>query len=265
MAAVALSVRTNRLSPAPPLPFPPAYLPGCVPPQALKPSRAEPWRCVHWRATARVVSPVHASSRSDDSASFEMSVENALKLLDVPETRPELDRRRVEAAYDMLLIRSLSQWCAGKVVNSSIRYADVKPVGQPRRLHSTIKSSLVSIETPSTRDLGLQAGVYGAMMVLTYVNGTSAPVTPYGGTDVPGLILATSFGASLYYMTKRNVKLGKATIITMGGLVAGAMVGSAVENWLQVDIFPFLGIHSPAAVISEFILFSQLFISLYLR
>ncbi|KAK4793073.1 hypothetical protein SAY86_023508 [Trapa natans] len=283
MAAVALSVRTNRLSPAPPLPFPPAYLPGCVPPQALKPSRAEPWRCVHWRATARVVSPVHASSRADDSASFEMSVENALKLLGVPETASfdEILRARnsivaeckddreaiaqVEAAYDMLLMRSLSQRCAGKVVNSSIRYADVKPVGQPRRLHSTIKSSLVSIETPSTRDLGLQAGVYGALMVLTYVNGTSAPVTPYGGTDVPGLILATSFGASLYFMTKRNVKLGKATIITMGGLVAGAMVGSAVENWLQVDIFPFLGIHSPAAVISEFILFSQLFISLYLR
>lgn len=58
---------------------------------------------------------------------------------------------------------------------------------------------------------------------------------------------------------------GKATVIALGGLVAGAVVGSAVESWLQVDIVPFLGIHSPAAVISEFILFSQLLVSLYLR
>jgi hypothetical protein len=58
---------------------------------------------------------------------------------------------------------------------------------------------------------------------------------------------------------------GKATIITIGGLVAGAVVGSAVENWLQVDIVPLLGLHSPAAVVSEFILFSQFLVSLYLR
>jgi hypothetical protein len=58
---------------------------------------------------------------------------------------------------------------------------------------------------------------------------------------------------------------GKATVITIGGLIAGAVVGSIVENWLQVDIVPFLGIHSPAAVVSEVIIFSQLLVSLYLR
>ena len=40
------------------------------------------------------------------------------------------------------------------------------------------------------------------------------------------------------------ISAGKATIITIGGLAAGAVVGSVVENWLQVDIVPFLGIHS---------------------
>lgn len=57
---------------------------------------------------------------------------------------------------------------------------------------------------------------------------------------------------------------GKATVITIGGLVAGAVVGSVVENWLQVDIVPFLGIHSPATVVSEFVLISQFLVSLYL-
>lgn len=58
---------------------------------------------------------------------------------------------------------------------------------------------------------------------------------------------------------------GKATLITIGGLAVGAVVGSAVENWLQVDIVPFLGVHSPATVVSEFIIFSQFLVSLYLQ
>lgn len=116
----------------------------------------------------------------------------------------------------MLLMRSLTQRRAGKVVSSGIRYADVKPVNgpgmgaMPQWLQSTIKNVPVSVETPSTGDLGVQAGVYGALMVLTFVNGTSTPsAAPYAGADVPGLILASSFGASLYFMTKRNVKLGQ--------------------------------------------------------
>ncbi|KAI3447919.1 hypothetical protein Pfo_004584 [Paulownia fortunei] len=249
-----------------------------------------------------LVPPLQASSRADDSAPFEMSVENALKLLGVSEGASFEDILRaknsviasckddqqaiaqginygvwliilqVEAAYDMLLMQSLSQRRAGKVVNSDIRYADVKTVNAPkmgstpRWLQTSVKNMPISVEAPSTKELGVQVGVYGALMVLTYVNGASAfSSLPYAGADVPGLILATSFGASLYFMTKKNVKLGKATVITIGGLVAGAVVGSAVETWLQVDIVPFMGIHTPATVVSEFLLFSQFLISLYLR
>lgn len=223
-----------------------------------------------------------------DESSFEMSYESALKLLGVSEGASFDDILRaknsvlasckddqdsiaqVEAAYDMLLMQSLSQRRAGKVVNSSIRYADVKPVNTPQMgsmpqwVQGAFKNPPVSVESPSARDLGIEAGVYGALAVLTYVNGASSPIGSISGADVPGLILASSFGASLYFMTKRNVKLGKATVITIGGLVAGAVVGSAVESWLQVDIVPFLGIHSPATVVSEFVLISQFLVSLYL-
>ncbi|PHT64066.1 hypothetical protein T459_32167 [Capsicum annuum] len=217
-----------------------------------------------------------------------MSVENALKLLGVSEGASFDDILRakksiissckddpdtiaqVEAAYDMLLMQSLSQRRSGKVVDSSVRFADVKASNasgmgsMPKWLQTTVKSSPVSVEAPAAKELGVQAGVYGALMVLTYVNGASTPLGVSYGADVPGLILATSFGATLYFMTKKNVKLGKAGVITIGGLVAGAVVGSAVENWLQVDIVPFLGIHTPATVVSEFILISQFLVSLYL-
>lgn len=113
----------------------------------------------------------------------------------------------------MLLMQSLSQRRAGKVVDSNIRYADVKAVNaraMPQWLQATVKRSQISFEIPDTGDLGIQACVYGALMVLNYVNGAStSSAARYAGADVPGLILATSFGASLYFMTKKNIKLGK--------------------------------------------------------
>ncbi|EOX97595.1 Uncharacterized protein TCM_006577 isoform 1 [Theobroma cacao] len=274
MAAATLSVRPNRLTPVSPIPRPPVHLPNQTH-SSLRPAKTEPWRAatiVHFRGALAT----RAGSRADDSAPFEMSVENALKLLGVSESASFDDILRaknsivasikddqeaiaqVEAAYDMLLMRSLTQRRAGKVVDRSIRYADVKPVNPPRMgsmpqwVQTTAKKLPVSVETPSTGELGIQAGVYGALMVLTYVNGASTSTgIPYAGPDVPGLILASSFGASLYFMTKKNVKLGKATVITIGGLVAGAVVGSAVETWLQVDVVPFFGIHSPATVVND--------------
>jgi len=115
----------------------------------------------------------------------------------------------------MLLMQSLMQRRAGKVVNNSVRYADVKPANTsvvatvPRWLQSTIKSSQVLVESPPASDVGLQAGVYGVMMVLTYINGaSSSSAGPVAGADVPGFILATSFGASLYFMSKKNVNIG---------------------------------------------------------
>lgn len=227
--------------------------------------------------------PPRASSRADDSPPFDMSVEAAMKVLGVSEgaSFDEILRAKksilasrkddpnaisqAEAAYDMLLMQSLNQRRAGKVVSNNIRYADVKstsPLGTGR-VSQWMKNPPVSVDMPSTSNLGIQAGVYGAMMALTYVNGSS--IDSYARADVPGLILATSFGASLYFMTKRNVKLGKAAAITAGGLVVGAVVGSTIESLLHVDVVPFLGIHSPAAVVSEFIVFSQFLVSLCLR
>ncbi|XP_011628916.1 uncharacterized protein LOC18424162 [Amborella trichopoda] len=228
------------------------------------------------------------ASRADDSLPYEMSVESALKLLGVSEgsSFEEILRAKtsilasckddqeaaaqVEAAYDMLLMQSLIQRRKGKVVNSSIRYADVKPTSSsnrlPRWLQNTVKNSPVSLEAPSAGSLGIEAGIYGALMVFTFVSGVSSSTgAPNSGADVPGLVLATGFGASLYFLTKKNVNLGKATVITLGGLVMGAVVGGAVESLLQVDIVPLFGIHSPAVIVSEFILLSEFLVSLFLK
>ncbi|KAJ6797662.1 protein CHAPERONE-LIKE PROTEIN OF POR1, chloroplastic [Iris pallida] len=231
-----------------------------------------------------------AGSRADDSLPSEMSLENALRLLGLSDgaSFDEIVRAKnsiiascdgdqqaiaqVEAAYDMLLMQSFTRRMAGKVVSSSIRYADVKPVKKsgtgalPQWLQSAVRSPPVSVEAPSARELGIKAGVYGALTIFTYASGVSTSSTgTYSGAEVPGIILATSFGASLYFLTKKGTGVGKATLITVGGLVVGAIIGSAVEQWLQVDIVPLFGIHSPAVIVSELILISQFLVSLYLR
>ncbi|XP_043811498.1 uncharacterized protein LOC110612511 isoform X2 [Manihot esculenta] len=236
MAAAALSVRPNHIPPGSPFPWPPVHLHNyAVTTTQIKSLKNEPWRAIIVPTSRRpfAAGGVRAASRADDSAPFEMSVENALKLLGVSENASFDDILRarkailatckddqdtiaqVEAAYDMLLMRSLTQRRSGKVTNSAIRYADVKPLNGPglgsvpQWLQTTMKNIPISVETPSTGDLGIQAGVYGALMVLTYVNGaTTSSMTLYAGADVPGLILATSFGVSLYFMTRRNMKLG---------------------------------------------------------
>ena len=86
MAAATLSVRPNSLSPNYPFPRPPsAAATSCITTQ-IKYSKHEPWRLTIL-PSRRYLSgkAARASSRADDSAPFEMSVENALKLLGVSE------------------------------------------------------------------------------------------------------------------------------------------------------------------------------------
>jgi hypothetical protein len=70
---------------------------------------------------------------------------------------------------------------------------------------------------------------------------------------------------SILPLINNLVCAGKATLITVAGLLVGAGLGGLVESWLRVDIVPVLGIGSPAVVVSEFVLFSLWASSLYLQ
>ncbi|KAH9559747.1 hypothetical protein CY35_06G072900 [Sphagnum magellanicum] len=214
-------------------------------------------------------------STADDSLPSEMSLENALKLLGV----------REGASFDEILTakKTMVDSCrgdqaritqAGKVADNTIRYADVRkrksPVSGsgPEWLRTALKNAPVAFETPSLSALGTQTGVFVALSIWMFASGLmSSPSESSlsGGADVSGVILAIGFGVSLYFLRKQNLKLGKAALITVAGLVVGAGLGGWVESWLRVDIVPVLGIGSPTVVVSEFVLFSLWASSLYLR
>jgi hypothetical protein len=175
-------------------------------------------------------------SMADDSLPSEMSLENALKLLGVREgasfeeilaakkimvencSEDQARITQVEAAYDMLLMQSLSLRRAGKVMDNTIRYADVKkaksPVSGsgPEWLRTALKNTPVAFQIPSSSVIGTQTGVYLALGVWMFASGLAS--TPNesslsAGADVPGTILAIGFGLSLYFLCKQNLKLGK--------------------------------------------------------
>ncbi|KAJ7545716.1 hypothetical protein O6H91_08G006800 [Diphasiastrum complanatum] len=163
---------------------------------------------------------------------------------------------------------------AGEVVDGSVLYADVKTpkanVGSSgvNWLRGALNSVPIIVETPSLRILGTQTAIYSVLMALTYANGlVSSTGSSFQDTraDAPGLILAIGFGASLLFLRKQRLTLGKAAAVTTASLVAGAVVGGMVESWLRVDIVPVFGVGSPAVLVSEFVLLSLWLASLYLR
>lgn len=84
--AASLSVRPHRLSPGSSFPSPPVRR--LRSPLIGNSTIAQPWRgsLLHCgRALTRTTAPVQSGSRADDSAPFEMSVKNALKVLGVSE------------------------------------------------------------------------------------------------------------------------------------------------------------------------------------
>ncbi|KAH9545727.1 hypothetical protein CY35_12G061900 [Sphagnum magellanicum] len=215
-------------------------------------------------------------SMADDSLPSEMSLENAMRLLGVREgasfeeiltakktmvdscNGDQAHITQVEAAYDIMLMQSLSQRRAGKVVDNTIRYADVRKAKSPvsgsgvEWLRTALKTAPVAFQTPSLSTVGIQTGVYVALSVWLFASAlTSSPgeLSVSGKADVPGVILAIGFGLSVYFLSKQKMKLGKATLITVAGMVVGAGLGGLVESWLRVDIVPVLGIGSPAAVV----------------
>lgn len=236
------------------------------------------------------------ATQADDLPPSDMTLESALKLLGVQEEASfdEILRAKrslvessdgnqemlmkVETAYDLLLMQSLSRRRSGKVTDKSVRFADVKkarPVAAggggaagPQWLQSAIKGTSLSIESPASNALAVQSAVFAALAAWTFAGGlgrSEFSTMAAGGDAPPGLQLAAGFGASLYFLRQQNVKLGKAALITSGGLAIGAVFGNLVEAWLQVEIFPVLGISSPAVLVSEFAFLSLWLTSAYVR
>ncbi|GBG64132.1 hypothetical protein CBR_g40579 [Chara braunii] len=238
---------------------------------------------------------LQVSAKGDDSVPSEMTLGDALSLLGVAEGASfdeilrakksimatcegdQEQQMKVEAAYDMLLMQSLSKRRSGQV-DGSVKYADVrrqggaalKIGGGTEWLRDVLTKTSVSVQSPPVRDVAIQAAVFGTLAAWTFANGLShsdtlTSASQGSSADLYGFQLAIGFGSSIYFLRNQNLGLARSTLLTVAGLVVGSIMGGLLESWLQVDIIPVFGISSPSVIISEFAFLSLWLTCTYLR
>ncbi|MBW4658395.1 MAG: CPP1-like family protein [Drouetiella hepatica Uher 2000/2452] len=129
------------------------------------------------------------------------------------------DRKQIEAiesAYDAILMDRLRLRQEGKIkVPDRIRFPERLVEPSPEHTPAPVKQApdwlQRFIDTPSSRDILLPAGLFGAASVLSLF--------------APSLGLALGVGFSFYFLNRKERKFGRALLLTLGGLVLGILIG----------------------------------------
>lgn len=152
----------------------------------------------------------------------------------------------IETAYDAILMERLRMRQEGKIkVPEGIRFAERLSAAPPNTSPTPVKQTTTwlqgLLDTPSRGDILWPAGVFLALAGLSFYNASVA--------------LAVGVFASLYFLTRKEHKMGRAVLISLLALITGLALSAAVNPLLQSQInhIP-LTIESFAACITFIIL-----------
>ncbi|MCM1982105.1 CPP1-like family protein [Lyngbya confervoides] len=134
----------------------------------------------------------------------------------------EQARQSVEAAYDAVLMDRLRRRQTGAIqVPERIRFAEKLAKDKPSVTLPTLSSSpdwLVRLlDRPSGRELATASGVWVALGSLVYLGRDSQ--------DSLALLIALGVGFNIYWLNRKELKLGRAVLITIVTLVLGGALG----------------------------------------
>lgn len=194
--------------------------------------------------------------------------------------------RQVDAAYDAVLLRSLTKRRSGTAVSLDVKYADVKvSSGKPLASNTSAKgpgsamgssgrgstaagvrggaassgdgsnpaasllAALPTVRSPDASQLAPVAALFAALGLAALATGVvHTPGTPDPAPSVP---LAFGFAAALFHLRRKAVSLPRAAGLTSLGLAAGTLMGVLVQSGLHVDIVPLGPLSSPATLVAE--------------
>jgi hypothetical protein len=170
--------------------------------------------------------------------------------------------KKVEAAYDVVLMRSLMKRSQGEVSDNKVKYADVLSPGAAvkqklppwaRDMTNNMTNKLPprpAFEAPEGETITQGGIAFAVLSALILFQGCSqAP----GVDDPPGLQLSIAMLGAVWLLRERkNLKLSRSIFLATLGLASGAAIGGLVAGWLRVDIVPLGALSSPSAVVSEF-------------
>jgi Protein CHAPERONE-LIKE PROTEIN OF POR1-like len=187
-----------------------------------------------------------------EDASFE-EIQNARdRLIE----HDEKNRQEIEAAYDAILMDRLRKRQEGKItVPEGVRFPE-QLVEKPAKLMFSGSAQSPAwlqqlLDQPSPRDVLISAGVFTALGTLAVLKQTP---------DSLALLLAVGVGFTMYWLNRKEQRLGRAFLLTIATLVIGGLLSSLVA---QVGL-PAIGL-LPEAILTLIVLALFWLVSSFLR
>ncbi len=130
----------------------------------------------------------------------------------------------IEAAYDAILMERLRMRQEGKIkVPDRIRFPEKLALPMPSMAKLPIKQSPAwlqrLIDTPTRRDVLISGGIFGGLATLSLV-------FPSANGSTLSVAIALGILVSLFLLSRKENKLGRALLLTMAGLVVGLGLGA---------------------------------------
>lgn len=160
-----------------------------------------------------------------EDASFE-EIQTARDRLLQGVTEDEKHREQIEAAYDAILMDRLRRRQEGKIkVPERIRFAERLAEAAPKSVASRPPQSPPwlqrLLDQPSPREIVIPGVLYTALAGGSlYVNTSS--------DDTLALLLALGVGFNLYWLNRKEQKLGRAFLLTLAAFIIGGLIGTAI-------------------------------------
>ncbi|MDX2228395.1 MAG: CPP1-like family protein [Leptolyngbyaceae cyanobacterium bins.349] len=157
--------------------------------------------------------------------------------------------KKIEAAYDAVLMDRLKMRQEGRIkVPDGIRFAERQtdaPSPPPALSNRQPPAWLEGwLDTPSRADIGLPAGVMAALVALVIFAPSSVQMA---------LILGV--GAAFYFLYRKERKLGRAVLLSFGGLIIGVLIGGGLYGLVAAPLANLLiGTDAFASAVAFFLL-----------
>lgn len=163
-----------------------------------------------------------------ESASFDEIKEARDRLFEQCEGDGKL-RESIETAYDAVLMDRLRMRQEGKIkVPDRIRFPEkIAPAPTTPALETTKQGPdwlKRMIDTPSQQDIWLPAGLFAGLIA---ISGLAANLAP--------LALALGVLVSIYFLNRKENKLGRALLLTLIGASIGIFLGLQLYNLLSMQ------------------------------
>ncbi len=174
-------------------------------------------------------SPYEKLGVTEDS-SFEEIQDAKQRLLQQYENDPKVTEA-IEAAYDAVIMDRLRMRQEGKIkVPDRIRFPERSPAPklETKPLISAQSRGWLNrlIDTPSARDIGMSAIVFGGLGAATFL-------VPGSGGSLSPLLLALGVFATIYFLNRKEKRFGRSVLLTFLSLVLGVALGAGIDSVLS--------------------------------